>query len=222
MLPTLQKCATIQLMSSRERFECRELIYYEDKDVADWYAPSKCLWSTVTDIKGMVALNSMYEDMQDFFVGLLGVRTLTLEMVYDKLIEQATGGASTHDVKETIWLLNSYLQDEEVLVNPKRLIECKIFPVRYPNGTVSLCNSMIDFAIKDRKHLSDMLSGKAKVLDFEVNDTPRLEPFFRWTGLEARYLSSCVKEISSLCDNHHQSLTFPDRKVARKAHALLR
>lgn len=170
----------------------------------------------------MVTLNGMYEDMQGFFVGLLGVRTLTFEMVYDKLVEQASEGASIQDVKETIWLLNSYLQDEEVPTDPKRLIERKVFPVRYPKGTVSLCSSRVDFTIKDRKHLSDLFAGKAKVLDFEVNDIPRLEPFLRWTGLEARYLSSCVKEISGLCDNYRQSLTFPDRKIARKAHALLR
>lgn len=209
-------------MSSRGSFESRGLIRYADKDTVGWYKPSECLWATATDIKGMVVLNGLYEDMQGFFIEFLGVRTLTLQMVHDKLLEQATGGASIHEVKETIWLLNSYLRDEEELPSPKNLIRSTVFPVRYPNGAVKLCSSTSGFSIKDRKHLSDMFSEKAKFLDFDVNDTPRLKPFLRWTGLEDRYLSSCVKEMSRLCDDYHQPITRPDRQVARKAYALLR
>lgn len=149
-------------MSSRNRFEHYGLIYYEDEDVAHWYKPSECLWSAVTDIKGAMALNGLYEDMQGFFVELPGVHSLTLEMVYKKFIEQATGRTSIHDVKETIWLLNSHLLDEKVLPNPKWLVECKIFPVRYPNGTVNLCSSMDDFAVQDRKHMSNLFSDKVQ------------------------------------------------------------
>ena len=209
-------------MPSSECFERYGLIRHEDKDTVGWYKPSECLWSTATDIKGMVVLNGLYEDMQDFFIKFLGVRTLTLEMVHDKLLEQATGGASIPEVKKTIGLLNSYLRDEENLPSPKKVIGSTVFPVRYPNGAVNLSSLTSGFAIKDRKHLSDMFSGKAKFLDFEVNDTPQLEPFLRWTGLEERYLSSCVKEISRLCDDYHRPLTCPDRQVARKAYSLLR
>ena len=169
-----------------------------------------------------MALNDLYEDLSDFFIELLGVRTLTLEMVHDKLVEQGGGQSSVSDVKETIWLLNSYLQGEEELPSPRRLIASKVFPVRYPNGTVELCSSVVDFAITDRKHLSDWFSGKAKFLDFNVNEIPRLEPFLRWVGLEARYLSSSIKEISALCGDSHRSLALTDRSIARKAHGLLR
>lgn len=213
------------LFFSRAQFELGGLIYYEDENSIHWYKSSECLWSTVTDVKGMVSLSGLYEDLQNFFVEFLGVRTLTLQMVHNKLIEQAAGKAPIREVKETIWLFNSYLQDydeEETLPSPKKLLKSKIFPVKYPNGTVNLCSCTEDFAIQDRKPLSDLFSGKAKFLDFDFYEIPRLEPFLRWAGLETRYLSSCVKEISALCSDYHQSLTSPDKKIARKAHGLLR
>lgn len=209
-------------MCLRKFFKKYGLIWHEDEDTRGWYAPSECLWSTAIEIKDKVVLNGLYEELQDFFVEFLGVRSLTLEMVHDKLLEQANEGAPIHEVKKTIWLLNSYLRDEEKPPNPKKIAESKVFPVKYPNGAIHLCSLASGFAIKDRKHLSDMFSGKAKFLDFEVNDTPLLEPFLRWIGLENDYLSSRVKEISRLCDDYHQSLTRRDRQVARKAHALLR
>lgn len=222
ILILLQKWSSIYLIPPRESFERCGLIWYEDKDIVGLYKPSECLWSTATDIKGMVVLNGLYEDMQDFFIEFLGVRTLTLEMVHDKLLEEATGETSIQEVKKTIWLFNSYLRDEEHPPSPKKVIKSSAFPVRYPNGAVNLCSLRTGFAIKDRKHLSDMFSGKAKFLDFEVDDTPRLEPFLRWTGLKERYLSSCVKEISRLCNDYHRPITCPDRQVARKAYSLLR
>ncbi|KKZ64489.1 hypothetical protein EMCG_09531 [[Emmonsia] crescens] len=126
------------------------------------------------------------------------------------------GRASANEAKETIWLLNSYLEGENELPNPKRLKASKVFPVKHPNGTVELCNFATDFAITYRNHLLGSFSGKAKFLDFGVNDVLRLEPFLQRAGLEARYLSSSVKEISALVGNSHRSLASPDRNIARK------
>ncbi|OJD13250.1 hypothetical protein AJ78_06272 [Emergomyces pasteurianus Ep9510] len=208
----------------REQFEKYSLIYHESNNVSNWYRPDQCLWSTVTDIKGMVALNSLYDDLSSLFIKVLGVRTLTLEMVHDKLVEQGRGRASVDEIKETIRLLNSYLERgrEHELPNPKRLTKSKVFPVKHLNGTVKLCSFATDFAIADRKHLLDLFSDKAKFLDFGVNDILGLEPFLRWVGLEPRYLSTSTKEISSLVGDSHRSLTSPDRNIALKAYGLLR
>ncbi|KAI9038751.1 uncharacterized protein KD926_010486 [Aspergillus affinis] len=205
----------------REKFEECQLIYYTDGDDGDWHRPSQCLWSTTTDIKGMVALNDLYEDLFSFFVELLGVRTLTLEMVHDKLVEQGRGQTSINEVKDTIWLLNSYLQGEEEPPSPTQALASKVFPVRYPDGIVSLCSSVVEFTIFDRKHLSHYFSDQVKSLDFELNEFPRLAPFLRWARLEARYLSSSVKEISAHSGESHR-LTSPGRNIAQKAHGLLR
>ncbi|KAL4924172.1 uncharacterized protein BDV17DRAFT_301281 [Aspergillus undulatus] len=206
----------------REQFENSSFVYLESADGKKWHKPSECLWSTVTDIKGMVALNDVYEELSEFFIDLLSVRTLTLQMVHDKLVEQGSRQSSVEEVKETIWHLNSYMQSESNLPDPRRVLTARIFPVRYPNGSVELCSGDLDFAIADRKHLMGLFSGNAKILDFNVNEIARLEPFLRWLGLNKRYLSSSVKEISSLRGDSSRSLTLPDRNIARKAHGLLR
>ncbi|KAF4212811.1 hypothetical protein CNMCM5878_000675 [Aspergillus fumigatiaffinis] len=206
----------------REYFEEEQLIYYESDDEKTWYSPSECLWSTVTDIKGMIALNDAYEDLDGFFTELIGVRTLTLQMVHDKLVEQGSRKLSAEEVKQTIWLLNSYMQNENDLPSPRQVLRAKVFPVRYPTGSVELCSSAVDFAIADRKHLLDYFSNKAKFLDFNVNEIARLEPFLLWTGLDRRYLSSLIKEISTVRGDSYKSLTSSDRNIARKAYGLLR
>ncbi|EAW19928.1 uncharacterized protein NFIA_095480 [Aspergillus fischeri NRRL 181] len=206
----------------RDHFEEEQLIYYESDDEKTWYRPSECLWSTMTDIKGMIALNDAYEALDEFFTELIGVRTLTLQMVHDKLVEQGSGKLSAEEVKQTIWLLNSYMQNENDLPSPSQVLRSKVFPVRYPTGSVELCSSAVDFAIADRKHLLDYFSNKAKFLDFDVNEIARLEPFLQWTGLDRRYLSSLIKEISTVRGDSYKSLTSSDRNIARKAYGLLR
>ncbi|KAL5334193.1 hypothetical protein BJX70DRAFT_378796 [Aspergillus crustosus] len=207
----------------RELFETEGLIYDEPPDgEARWYKPSECLWSSPTEIKGMLTLDNNYEDLSGFFIELLSVRTLSLQMVHDKLVEQGRGQASIDEVKETIWLLNSYLQRESDLPSPQQILEAKVFPVKYPTGGTQLSSDAAHFAIADRKHSSDLFVGKVKALDFSTNEIARLEPFLSWAGQEKRYLSNSVKEISTVHGDSYQSLTSPSRNISQKAHGLLR
>lgn len=170
----------------------------------------------------MVTLNDAYEDLADFFTEFIGVRTLTLQMVHDKLVEQGNRQSSPEQIKETIWLLNSYMESDSNLPDRTQVLQAKVFPVRHPNGAVELCSSVVGFGISDRKHLSDLFANRVKLLDFDVNEIARLEPFLQWTGLDKRYLSSSVKEISMVRGDSHGSLTSPERNIARKAYGLLR
>lgn len=170
----------------------------------------------------MVALNDAYPGLAEFFTEFIGVRTLTLQMVHDKLVEEGNARCSPQKIKQTIWLLNSYIQNESNIPDPKAVLQARVFPVRYPNGTVELYSSAVDFAIADRKHLLDLFSGRARFLDFDVNEVARLEPFLQWTGLDKRYISSSVKEISMVRGDSHRALTSPERNIARKAYGLLR
>lgn len=180
------------------------------------------MWSTVTNTRGIVTLKDLYKDLQDFFVELLGVQTLTAEMVYSKLLEQGRAMTPINEVKDTIWLLNSYLQSEEDPPSSTSLLESRVFPVRYPNGVVELRSSTVDFTISDRKHLSQYFFDKALFLDFSTEEVLQLESFIEWAKIETRYISSCVKEISSYTGDSYRSLTSPDRKISQKAYGLLR
>lgn len=211
-----------RLTTLRKAFEDEALVYVVLNGASGWFKVSQCLWSTATQIRGMIALNNHYDTLKDFFVNFLGVKTLDLQMVFDKLKEQGAGQSSIEEVKGTIWVLNSLLQSEKKHPSPKAILESSIFPIRYPDGSVGLRTSATAFAIADRKHLYDLFSNQAKFLDFSMNDIPRLECFLKWAGLENRYLSRSVKEISTLRGGLDKPISHPDRDVSRKAHGLLR
>lgn len=212
--------------SSRKYFEDGKLVFHpKDGDIRCWYRPSECLWSTTTEIKGMRNISNLYEGLFTLFVDVLGVPTLTLEMVVDKLEGLAKDqGTSVEEIKNTIWQVNALLQSEEDSPSSSRILNETVFPVRNPNNSdhVQRCSSKTDFMIPDREPLLRLFSDRARKLDFTVNDIHRLEPFLRWAGLENRYLSRCIKEITAVGNGDSKRLISTDRDIALKAHGLLR
>ncbi|GAB1207249.1 hypothetical protein APSETT445_005962 [Aspergillus pseudonomiae] len=205
----------------RREFEDESLIFVTTNGEPGWYKISECLWSSTTDIRGKVTLNDHYEDLKDFFIDTLGVNTLTLEMVYDELLE--TGSESTIDeTKSKIWSLNALLQTEGYYANPDPLLERVVFPVIYPDGTKGLTSAATEFAIPDREHLASQFRGRIKMLDYSLEEVRRLKSFFEWTNLTHRYLSASVKELTSFSGDTAQLISTPRRDLRRKAHAILR
>jgi len=189
----------------------------------DWRRVSQCLWASATSIRGKTALNDLYADLKDFFVTSLGVAELNLTMVHDELIEKgAARQASVAEIKETLQAFTSLLPSENPPPSPKKILESRIFPVRYPNGQVELRTSRVEFAIVDRQRLGDAFSSKAQLLDFTLDEVRQLRPFLRWAGLERRYLSRTVKEISRVEGGDPTRILDQDRSVSRKAHGLFR
>lgn len=186
-----------------------------------WYKVSECLWASATAIRGKITLNDHFEDLKDFFVAFLGVAELDFAMVLDKLVE-STGQASVAEIKDTLWVFNSLLLGQNPLQSPEQILESRIFPVRYPNGQVELRTSRIDFGIVDRQRFGNAFSNQAKLLDFSLDEVRRLKPFFQWAGLENRYLSSVVKEISRLQGGDPTPISTQDRDVSRRARSLFR
>jgi hypothetical protein len=212
----------LRLTAPRNAFKDKELIYVVTNGISSWVKVSECIWSTATKIDGRTAINDCYSTLKDFFVDFLGVQTLSLKMVFDKLKGQGAGQSSVGEIKKTIWTLNSFLQSETEHPSPEPILESRIFPVKDPNGKIELYTSGAAFAIADRMHLSVSFSKKAKFLDFNLNDTLRLEAFIKWVGLEDRYLSRSVKEISMLCGDISRRISNRDRDISRKSHGLLR
>ena len=126
------------------------------------------------------------------------------------------------EIKDTLWVFNSLLLGQNPLLSPRQILESRIFLVRYPNGQVELRTSRTDFAIVDRQRFGDAFADQAKLLDFRLDEVRRLKPFFQWAGLEYRYLSSMVKEISLLQGGDPTPISAQDRDVSRRAHGLFR
>jgi hypothetical protein len=111
-----------------------------------WYKISDCLWSSTTDIHGKVTLNNHYNDLKDFFIDTLGVNTLTLQMVYNELLETSLESI-INKTKSKIWSLNALLQTEGDDFDPDLLLERSVFPIVYLDGTKRLTSTATEFAI---------------------------------------------------------------------------
>ncbi|KAF4452438.1 hypothetical protein F53441_4718 [Fusarium austroafricanum] len=208
----------------RKTFIEEPLIYFNTGNVSRWYTIGECLWSSATQIRGRVALNDLYPDMEDFFVSFLGVQELTLHMAYDELKEMGSRvpPPSVAAVKETIWALNSLLVSTGGLPDEEPILLGAVFPVKYPNRSVKLQSGRTQFAIADRKALGDIFAPQAKMLDFTLDEVRRLRPFLSWLDMESRYLSTSVREISTVAGGRMDKLRYPSREIAQKADGLYR
>lgn len=175
----------------------------------------------------MVTLIEQYEDLERFFVEFLGVKTLTLEMIYDELIR--LGASSTTTVADTvdkIMALNSYMMELDAASYPDRtqMSKAKVLPIRYPDGSVKLASAESDFIIVDRTHLGALFAEKIQTLDFDFDTTRRLRPFIEWLGLDQKYLSGRIREITRVDEGDKQPLgkNYRQREIHTKAHVLYR
>jgi hypothetical protein len=170
----------------------------------------------------MFTLNDQYSDLNAFFVNNLGVRKMTAKMVYDKLKAPDGPELSVNEAKETLMAFNSFLTTKGGEFDPGPILENKVFPVRFPNGEIKLQKGTQGFALLDRKLLGDDFAGRAKFLHFGMDEIRTLQPFIKWAGLESRYLSKAVKEISSADGDSTRPISSLNRNIRQKAHALLR
>lgn len=165
-------------------------------------------------------MDSDYETLKDFFVGKLGVTSLTVQMLYDELI-QPSPQKDRNGLKDAILSFSSLLQTEPILLDPQPILEVDNFPVRYCNGEVALRSAKVDFAIPDRDPLRNVFQDRITMLDFNLEEIRRLKPFFEWTKLEGRYLSNCVLEGTSVSKIGRSTLV-EQRDLKRKAYYILR
>ena len=161
--------------------------------------------------------------MKKFFVDFIGVKTLTLRMVYDELRAKASSvRPRIEEVRDLLWPLNSYLGTGTERPEPGPLVELDVFPVRYPSGDILLSSKKQDFGIVDRKILGDKFQDQLKLLDFTLTQVRKLEPLLKWAGLESRYLSKTVEEITSVTESASNPISNPERDLRKKGHALYR
>jgi hypothetical protein len=195
-----------------------------------WYKPSQCLWSSAAEIRDHVTISDQYEDLKDFFVETLGVKTLTMRMVYDELV-QTSPETPMERVKTTITTFNSLLQSdvpddgtsqERTALDPKRVLEAPVFVVRYPNGGKALVRGSVEFAIADRLDLAEYFADRVTTLDYDLREVRRLMPFFEWLGVERRCMSASVKQFTSVSGGQERPITDPQCDLRFRAHAILR
>ena len=187
-----------------------------------WLTLSKCLWSSPVKIPSKVAVNVYYPPLEDFFVRTLGLGFLSMEMVYDKLLEIEFRGPPFAELKYGLRLLGSFLETRRSLPSPLPLLKREIFPVRYPDGSTALVSAETDFAIVDRGVLAERFAGHVRLLDFALEEVAVLKPLLSWLGLEQRYLSARVIDRTFVSGEARFPISSVNRDLKYKAHALAR
>jgi hypothetical protein len=168
----------------------------------------------------MCTLKDLYSDLKGFFTKILRVKTMTVKMVYDKLVGPKL---SQEEAKQTLETFNSLLLAiENNQLDPTPVLQNEVFPVRFPDGNVRLLKGSDSFALLDRKSLGDDFHSKARFFDFSIEETQALYPFIKWSRLEDRFLSKSVTEISSASEETTRPISSPGREIKLKARALLR
>ncbi|CVK97556.1 uncharacterized protein FMAN_11584 [Fusarium mangiferae] len=201
-------------------FEESPPIFLKQQDGPKWYKTSDCLWSSTAPIRGKVTLDETYEDLKALFVGKLGVKSLTMQMVYDELRQSPE--SSIEDIKVALFSFNDFLQSEIGNWDPEPIKIAKIFPVVYPDGTTSLRSMDVEFAIADRDNLRSKFSGKIALLDFDLEDVHRLRPLFTWLKIQQRYPSTCVVERTGISGDSRLPISSPKRDLSLKAYQICR
>ena len=196
-------------------------MYVEQNGSSSWHQPSECLWSSITNIEGKVAINVQYKDLKDFFTVMLGVRLVDLTMVYDSLLEVSSKNPSVDRVKELLRAFNSLLTSNDNIPKPGRMLRRRVFPVKAPNGQITLCSSQAEFVIVDRVEPFNIFKDRIKFLDFSLQEVCRLRHFIAWAGLQPRYLSRCVEEVSRVEGGIEMPITERNRDLKTKAYGLL-
>lgn len=180
------------------------------------------MWSKAAKLRGRVSLSDDYEDLEELFVAILGIKPVDLSMAIDELKEAGSRrSTSVTEVKESIWTVNSLLSTEPSPPKPSAIVKSAIFPVRHPNGGVTCETAAIEFFLVDREPLRQSFETEVKFLDFTLEEVVRLGPFLEWTHLNGRHLSHCVKEITSPGEGA-SPISNPYRQIRNRAYPLLR
>lgn len=178
----------------RREFEDSKLVYIPRTNT--WLPPSACLW--VNDkirISGKASIAKDYASLEEFFTESLKVAKPEISTYVEELKSAAGDVNRVNEIKG--------LMKHIISMNPKAsglqsIQRSPIFPVRLPDGQLSLSNTEADFAIADRQEHYDAFHSMVSVLKFSLNEIRDCERFLQAMGLGKKYTSRTVQEQTSV------------------------
>jgi hypothetical protein len=185
---------------------------------------TKCLWNSPFTLTGHHDLAKIYPTLENLFTKHLMVKTITPRMLVNEIVRMATvKKPKIRNIKERLIGVGLMFakagiseEDESAL---EALSKVKFLPKKVADGTSVLVAITDEFAIPDHQRYYDALEAHNVLLDFEVADVQILHVLFETLGLEDRYLSMAVKEISTTGIDCIQDSTL-SRQLREKAYAL--
>lgn len=180
------------LIGSRNKFDTQRLIYAQNR----WLKPSECLWNCSVQISGLVPLEPIFPNLKAFFVDVLQVRLMDVNVLIQQLAALARiGGSNTDEVKRIMLgigqILGSKPETKVQKAHMDTLKKTAFLPVRSASGgeMLSVAES---FCINDHERYGKIFGDRVRMLDFEYADLTSLHPFFERLELTDRYISRLV------------------------------
>ena len=180
--------------------------------------PSSCLWAIESRIENKAAIAHLYPVLQELFVDRLLVDTPNVPLLIDEVL--AIAGQESpriQAIKDLFKELNSLGPHAPAL---DRLKDAPVIPVKRTDGLVRLLKATDAFAIIDRVPYMELFANKIPMMDYTREETHELESLISALGLEGRYISRLIQELSMVSGaSSHVGLS--DR-FKRKAYSIFR
>jgi hypothetical protein len=154
-------------------------------------------------LTGYQDLSTIYNGLEGFFVQRLRVKKASPSMLINEIKRMAEAEIPRiSDIRTRLveigMMLANIAIDNSILKALESLKATKFLPKKASGGTTVLVGVSEDFAIPDHQRYSNALAGHNVLLDLQVHEVQTLHIVFMHLGLTDRYLSSTVKEVSTV------------------------
>ena len=199
-------------------FEGSALVYIPEENA--WYPPSQCVWvKPNVKIPAKASIADAYPLLETFFTTVLNIPKPTVEMYVESMVAEAKGKVSTARVKETMRLICTLGVGKNDFSS---LVEAKVLPIKFGNGvggftSASSKEKCVDFAIVDNTTHWAAFEGKIVVLDFSLKEIRDTRPLLLAMGLEERFSSKLVNEVTDVRGGSHDHEMTSNLRVKSQA-----
>lgn len=206
---------------TREDFKVSKLVF---DGQATWHTLKTCFWNSPFPIAGCIDLESIYPELEDFFIKKMRVKKATPAMLIAEVKKMAERKKpKIEDIRLRLIQIGTILARESSDLDVKKPLDdlrmIKFLPKKFADGTMSLVGVEDDFAILDHERYGKALTDHGILLDFDIYDTQILHAMFERLRLTHRYLSVAVIEQSSVDDEGTRDQTL-SRQLQTRAYAL--
>ncbi|RKL44287.1 hypothetical protein BFJ72_g4020 [Fusarium proliferatum] len=136
-----------------------------------------------------------------------------------KQILEVADDAPAHETLTLMSHLNNLVQNLDELMDPSELTSKPIFPILTPTGELKRVCGDAAFFIVDDMRLFNLFRDWANMLAFTRSQVMRLEPLFKWLGMQKKYLTVQAKyAVYWPCESKPRVIEWD---IGQKAEALL-
>lgn len=182
------------MSAGSNKFEQDSLVYVPSE--RSWYQPKACVWASAPKIGTQFGISAAYARLENFFLQGLSIQSPTTDNYVEQLkILSQKRSPNISDINTAIGNINQMFRTNTELNSIQSL---KCLPVRMTNGDTKLESVESQFFIADRVEYKSIFQSKVPILDYSLEEIHTLNPFLKALGLENRFMSSIIEEITTV------------------------